>query len=155
MNTEIIANIILAFCFGFVIAIFITPVFVYLKKVMYYPFLNKKLLEEVQKKENIVIAKKIKEHDIYDHSNNNLGAGLPNGEKMASYEYNYNGKTYRRRFLNFNYMADEVQLYFISDPGKATFGGKLWATKENHWIKSYFLMVLLCSIISFFVLMFK
>lgn len=74
---------------------------------------------------------------------------------MASYEYNYNGKTYRRRFLNFNYMADEVQLYFISDPGKATFGGKLWTTKENHWIKSYFLMVLLCSIISFFVLMFK
>ena len=37
MNPEVIANLILAFCFGLTIAFFITPIFVYLKKVMYHP----------------------------------------------------------------------------------------------------------------------
>lgn len=37
MNPEVIANLILAFCFGFTIAIFITPIFVYLKKLCIIP----------------------------------------------------------------------------------------------------------------------
>lgn len=49
MNPEVIANLILAFCFGFTIAIFITPIFVYLKKIMYHPTQKKKLLEEAKK----------------------------------------------------------------------------------------------------------
>ena len=41
MNTETITNLILAFCFAVPIAIVITPIFIYLKKVMYHPFLKK------------------------------------------------------------------------------------------------------------------
>lgn len=41
MNTETITNLILAFCFAVPIALVITPIFIYLKKVMYYPFLKK------------------------------------------------------------------------------------------------------------------
>ena len=47
--------------------------------------------------------------------NNHTKFGVhPTGKKMATYEYNYNGKTYRRRFMNFNKFADEVNLYFIT-----------------------------------------
>lgn len=41
MNTKTITNLILAFCFAVPIAIVITPIFIYLKKVMYHPFLKK------------------------------------------------------------------------------------------------------------------
>ena len=61
MNPEVIANIILSLCFGLTIAFFITPIFVYLKKVMYHPTQKKKLLEEAIKKDHVVKAKLIKE----------------------------------------------------------------------------------------------
>ena len=51
MNTETITNLILAFCFAVPIALVITPIFVYLKKVMYHPFLQKKLLDTAIKKD--------------------------------------------------------------------------------------------------------
>lgn len=57
---------------------------------------------------------------------------------MATYEYNYNGKTYRRRFVGFNEFADEVNLYFISNPAKTEFGDNIWTTAKNHWIRSFF-----------------
>ena len=153
MNPEGIANLILAFCFGFTIAIFITPIFVYLKKIMYHPTQKKKLLEEAIKKGHVVKAKLIKEHDTREY--NNQSGYHYTGEKMATYEYSYNGKTYRRKFISFNKFGDEVELYFISNPRKAEFGGNLWTTAKNHWIRSFFLMTLLCSIISWFILVFK
>lgn len=153
MNPEIIANLILAFCFGFTIAIFITPIFVYLKKIMYHPTQKKKIFEEARKKGHVVKAKLIKEHDIKEY--NTQSGYYYNGKKMATYEYSYNGKTYRRKFISFNKFSDEVDLYFISNPKKAEFGGNLWTTAKNHWIKSFFLMTLLCSIISWFILAFK
>ncbi len=153
MNQEVIANLILAFCFGFTISIFITPIFVYLKKIMYHPTQKKKLFEEAIKKGHVVKAKLIKEHDIKEY-NTQFGY-RDTGKKMATYEYSYNGKTYRRKFISFNKFGDEVDLYFISNPKKAELGGNLWTTAKNHWIKSFFLMTLLCSIISWFILVFK
>lgn len=152
MNTETIVNIVLAFCFGIPIALVITPIFVYLKKVMYHPFLNKKLLEKAIEDGHVVNVQKIKEHDIYNHTNNNA---LPTGEKIATYKYIYNGKNYKRRFMSFNYMADETRFYFISNPKKITSGGSLWTTAKNHWIRSFFLMILFSSIISWIILVFK
>lgn len=153
MNPEVIANLILAFCFGFTIAIFITPIFVYLKKVMYHPTQKKKLLEEAIKKDHVVKAKLIKEQDLREYDTQ-FGYRYT-GQIMATYEYSYNGKTYRRKFISFNKFGDEVDLYFISNPRKAEFGGNLWVTAKNHWVKSFFIMVLLCSIISWFILVFK
>lgn len=153
MNTETITNLILAFCFAVPIAIVITPIFIYLKKVMYHPFLKKKLLDTAIKKGHIVKAKLIKEHYINDYTQS--GVVYPTDEKMATYEYNYNGKTYRRRFVSFNKFADEVNLYFISNPAKAEFGGDIWTTAKNHWIRSFFLMILLLTVILWFVVTFK
>ena len=68
MNTETITNLILAFCFAVPIAIVITPIFIYLKKVMYHPFLKKKLLDTAIKKGHIVKAKLIKEHYLNDYT---------------------------------------------------------------------------------------
>ncbi len=41
MDTKIIINLILALSFGIAIALFITPIFVYLKKIMYHKTQNK------------------------------------------------------------------------------------------------------------------
>lgn len=152
MESEIIAKIIVGFCFGIVIAMFATPLFVLLKKIVYHPTQKKKLLDEAIKKGHVVKAKLIKEHDINRHTE--MGVH-PTGQKMATYEYNYNGKTYRRKFMSFNKFGDEVDLYFISNPRKAEFGGNLWTTAKNHWIRSYFIMTLILGIISAIILIFK
>lgn len=78
MNTETITNLILAFCFAVPIAIVITPIFIYLKKVMYHPFW-KKFLDTAIKKGHIVKAKLIKEHYINDYTQS--GVVYPTDEK--------------------------------------------------------------------------
>lgn len=66
---------------------------------------------------------------------------------MATYEYSYNGKTYRRRFMSFNKFADEVNLYFIRNPAKAEFGGDIWTTAKNHWIRSFLILTLVVTLV--------
>ena len=151
MNPEVIANLILAFCFGFTIAIFITPIFVYLKKIIYHRTQNKKWLDKAIKEGHIVTAKKIKEHDCYRETSD--GLRVPDGSTMATYQYNE--KTYKKRFISYNNQSDEINLYFISNPRKAETGDGLWISAKNHWIRSYLLMVLFFSIISWYILIFK
>lgn len=57
--------------------------------------------------------------------------------------------------MSFNKFVDEVNLYFISNPAKAEFGGDIWTTTKNHWIRSFFLMLLLLTVILWFVVAFK
>lgn len=153
MNSEIITNLILAISFGIIIAIFITPIFVYLKKIMYHRTQNKKWLDKAIKDGHIVTAKKTKEHDCYRDTSN--GVRVTDGSTIATYQYIYNGKTYTKKFTNYNKQQDEVILYFISNPKKAEFGGNLWVSAKNHWIRSYLFIALFVSIISWFILKFK
>lgn len=153
MNSEIITNLILALSFGIAIALFITPIFVYLKKIMYHQTQNKKWLDKAIKDGHIVTAKKIKEHDLYRDTNNDLR--VPDGSTMATYQYTYNGKTYTKKFVSYNNQPDEINLYFIKNPRKAELGSGLWISAKNHWIRSYLFMVLFISIISWLILRFK
>lgn len=114
---------------------------------------KEKVIRRDNKKDHVVKAKLIKEQDLREYDTQ-FGYRYT-GQIMATYEYSYNGKTYRRKFISFNKFGDEVDLYFISNPRKAEFGGNLWVTAKNHWVKSFFIMVLLCSIISWFILVFK
>lgn len=57
--------------------------------------------------------------------------------------------------MSFNKFGDEVDLYFINNPRKAEFGGDLWVTAKNHWIRSFFLMTLILTIILWFIVTFK
>lgn len=153
MSIEIITNLILALSFGIAIALFITPIFVYLKKIMYHKTQNKKWLDKAIKDGHIVTAKKIKEHDLYRNTNN--GLRVTDNSTMATYQYTYNGKTYKKKFVSYNNQSDEINLYFINNPRKAECGTNLWVSAKNHWIRSYLLMVLAVAIISLFILMFK
>lgn len=62
--TETIINFILAFCFAFPFALFATPIFIYLKKVMYHPTQQKKIFNKAIKDGHVLQAKLIKEHDV-------------------------------------------------------------------------------------------
>ena len=152
MSSDIIAKIIVGFSVGIVLALFATPLFVLLKKIVYHPTQKKKLLDEAIKKGHVVKAKLIKTHDINRHTE--MGVH-PTGKKMATYEYSYNGKTYKRQFISINKFGDEVDLYFISNPRKAEFGGNLWTTAKNHWIRSYFIMTFIMGVIASIILIFK
>ena len=116
---------------------------------MYHPTQKKKLLEEAIKKGHVVKAKLIKEQDLRKYDTQ-FGYRYT-GQIMATYEYSYKGKTYRRKFISFNKFGDEVDLYFISNPRKAEFGGNLWVTEKIIGLSRF----LLCSIISWFILVFK
>ena len=128
------------------------PIFVFLKKIMYHPTQKEKILNEAIKKGHVVKAKLIKVHDVYDY--NEFGT-YSTGEKMGTYEYSYNGKTYKRKFLSFNKFGDKVDLYFISNPRKTEFGDNLWITAKNHWIRSFFLITLLGTIVLWIIINFK
>lgn len=152
MNAETIANLILAFCFGITIAIFITPIFVYLKKIMYHQTQNKKWLDKAIEDGHIITAKKIKEHGLY---RNFHGQRVLSHRSMATYQYTYNGKTYKKQFISHNNFNSEMTLYFIKNPRKAAVSRELWVTAKNHWIRSFFIVTLICTIISWFILFFK
>ena len=152
MNSEIISKIIIGSAFGIGIAIFLTPIYVYLKKIFYNPTQNKKLLDKAIKQGHIVNAKLIKTNDIL--KDNGFGF-VATGEEIATYEYSYNGKTYKRKFMGFNKFGSEVELYFISNPRKVEFGDNLWTTIKNHWIISYLFIVLIIWIISSIILIYK
>lgn len=153
MDTKIITNLILALSFGIAIALFITPIFVYFKKIMYHKTQNKKWLDKAIKDGHIVTAKKIKEHDLYRNTNN--GLRVTDNSTMATYQYTYNGKIYTKKFVSYNNQSDEINLYFINNPKRAECGTNLWVSAKNHWIRSYLLMVLVVAIISLFILIFK
>lgn len=120
---------------------------------MYHQTQNKKWLDKAIKDGHIVTAKKIKEHDLYRDTNNDLR--VPDGSTMATYQYTYNGKIYTKKFVSYNNQPDEINLYFIKNPRKAELGSGLWISAKNHWIRSYLFMVLFISIISWLILRFK
>lgn len=116
---------------------------------MYHPTQKKKLLEEAIKKDHVVKAKLIKEQDLREYDTQ-FGYRYT-GQIMATYEYSYKGKTYRRKFISFNKFGDEVDLYFISNPKKQN-SVEIYGLLQKIIGLSRFL---LCSIISWFILVFK
>lgn len=81
--TETIINFILAFCFAFPFALFATPIFVYLKKVMYHPTQHKKIFNKAIKDGHVLQAKLIKEHDVTSYHPSS--GYYYSGEKLATY----------------------------------------------------------------------
>ena len=48
-----------------------------------------------------------------------------------------------------------VQMNFAGVPAKTEFGDNIWTTAKNHWIRSFFLMILLLTVILWFIVTFK
>lgn len=143
MSSEIIARVIVAMCFGIALSLFITPIFVFIRKIMYGPFSNKKLLKKAIDEGHIVQAKLVESY-----------SSLNNNKEHLIYEYEWKGKTYKYRCISKSYTGNpsSFELYFIKNPRKAGNCDELYITAKSPWIASYLIITVIISIIAFFML---
>lgn len=146
MTNELIAKAITAIAFGFVGALFITPVFILLRKLFYGPFINKKLIEKAKAKGNIVTAHLIKHYDQYDHSGQ---FNRTTGKEIGVYEYECNGRKYKYRAISINRLPEEITLYYLNKPRKATASKELYITQRSPWFRSALVIGFICWLIGF------
>lgn len=150
MTTEIIAKAITAIAFGITGAIVITPIFIFLRKLFYGPFINKKLIEKAKEKGNIITARLIKHYDQHNHNKNGMTV---TGKEIGVYEYEVNGRKYKYRLLTINGLRQEITLYYLKNPRKAMLSKELYITERSPWIKSFFAIFFVCWLISFICLL--
>ncbi len=143
MSSEMIARVIVAMCFGIALSLFITPVYIFIRKIMYGPFTNKKLLKKAIDAGHIVQAKLVKSY-----------GSLNKGTEQLIYEYEWEGKTYKYRCISHSYTGnpESFELYFINNPRKAANCDELYVTARSPWIVSYLIITVIISIIAFFML---
>ena len=150
MTTELIAKSIIAIAFGITGAIFITPAFIFLRKLFYGPFINKKLIEKAKAKGNVVTGYLVDHYSLHEHSNNHMRM---TGEEMGIYKYAVNGRNYKFRLMSFNTLPKEITLYYLYRPRKAMLYKELYVTERSPWIKSFFVICFVCWLISFICLL--
>lgn len=140
MSSEIIARAIVAICFGVTLSLFITPVFILIRKIMYAPFTNKKLLKKAIDNGHFVQAKLVKSFSGDKHH--------------LIYEYEWEGKTYKYKCISNSYTGHpwELELYFINNPRKVASCDRLFVTAKSPWLVSYLIITVIISIIAFFML---
>ena len=146
MNNEIVAKAIIAIAFGITGAIFITPIFIFLRKIIYGPTINKRLFEQAKEKGNVVVAKLIKHYDQYNH---NGAYKNVSGKEIGIYEYEVNDRKYKYRFITINGLHKEITLYYIKNPRKASVPKEMFITQSSPWIVSFLLIGFICWLIAF------
>ncbi|MBE6139629.1 MAG: hypothetical protein E7174_03945 [Firmicutes bacterium] len=146
MSSEIIAKAITSIAFGITGAIFITPIFIFLRKIIYGPTINKKLLEKVKEKGNVVVAKLVKHYDQYNHSGAYKNVS---GKEIGIYEYEVNGRKYKYRFITINGLQEELTLYYLKNPRKASVAKELFITQRSPWMLSFLIIGFISWFIAF------
>lgn len=151
MSSEVIVKAIFSIPFGIAISLFITPIFIFIRKIFYGPSSNKKLLKKAIDKGHIVQAKLIKNHDII----RNVGdyGTIATGKEIGLYEYEYHGKTYKYHTTSTAGLSDNIELYFINNPRKAMNCDELYLTAKSPWIKSYLIIAACISFIAFCIML--
>lgn len=140
------AKAITAMGFGITGAIFITPIFIFLRKLFYGPFINKKLVEKAKAKGNIVTASLVNYFSLHDHSGQ---FKRTTGEEMGIYEYEVNGRKYKYRLMSFNTLPKEITLYYLYRPRKAMLYKELYVTERSPWFRSFMAICFICWLIAF------
>lgn len=150
MNTEVLAKAITGIAFGITGAIFITPIFIFLRKLFFGPFINKKLVEKAKLKGNVLTAHLVKHYDQYNDSGQYKRTS---GKEIGVYEYECNGNKYKYRYISINKLPEEITLYYLKNPRKASVSKELYITQRSPWLKSFLVIFLICWVISFICLL--
>ena len=123
ITAKIIASVLVGIFLGPVASVAITPVFCFLRKIFFVPFIRERLREEAKRKGHVVKAFLQKSHTLTDQSTG-YGA-LPAMREMGTYTYQVNGRKYTYRHITSTNLPDTLTLFYIKKPGKATVGGDL------------------------------
>lgn len=152
METKVIACVLIGFFLGPVASLAITPLFSILRKVFFVPIIRKSLREKAERKGHVIAASLQKSHNIRNHDKD--FGGLPTMKEMGIYSYQVNGKSYSYRFITSNRLPEELTLYYIKKPRKATVANDL-GNWETPWIKNYLIIASLVAIVTVVVGMMK
>lgn len=148
---KLIACIIFGLAIGLVVALFITPIFCFLRLIFYVPFARKKLLEKAKENGHVIEAHLTKKHSLMPGDDNST---VTTPQEMGTYIYYVNGKKYKYRFMtDANPGLDKtITLFYIKNPRKAEVGGNL-GNKEVPWIKSYLMISLIVTVLASILMM--
>ena len=110
----------------------------------FVPFIREKLVKEAIEKNHCVTARLISSGDVIrDHGE----LGFSSSEKTAAtYRYEYEGKTYTRRFVGNTRMPNEITLYFQRKPSRATTAIQL-GLSESRWFLHYTIISIISTIV--------
>lgn len=151
IEVKIVIMIGLSIILSPIFSIFATPIFCLLRKVYYVPIINQKLLKKAIQEGHIVEAKLIKEHDITTTPTGFDKGMVDSGKVMGTYIYEYKGKKYKTRRISRNGLSEEITLYFIKKPRKATSASEI-GYSESNWFLYYIIISLILFIVFLFLL---
>lgn len=148
MEAKIIAYMLIGIFGGPVASIVLTPIVCLLRKIFYIPLIREKLRENAKKKGHVVQATLQKHHNIRRYD---TGFGpMSTMKEFGTYTYSVNGKQYKYQHITTRGLHDNLTLYYIKNPRKATVGGDL-GNWETPWFKIYLIVSLVVAIITFIV----
>ncbi len=137
MSAEMKTMILLGIVLGPFFSLMITPVFCFLRKLVYVPFAKKRYKEEAIRAGRVAVGTLVKHIP-----------GLGGPDKLI-YQYEYKGKQYRYDCFTSGYVNENINLYFMKNPRKATVASSL-GLHESNWMKYYLVLSVICGIAVFF-----
>ena len=119
-----------------------------LRKIFFVPLIRERLREKAKIKGRVVQATLQKHHTLNNH---NTGFGpVPTMKEMGTYSYVVNEKKYSYQHITARGLHENLTLYYIKNPKKATVGGDL-GNWETPWFKFYLVISLVVAVITFVV----
>ena len=134
---ELIENFVVGIVYGLLVSIAITPLFCFVRKIWYVPLVQKKYVKKAIEDGRVVQAKLMKSWDSWNQSES--GAIIASNEVLGVYTYEYKGKKYKYRASSTSHLADELTLYFLKNPRKASLENEI-GFRESNWIQYYFVI---------------
>ena len=124
---------------GLLTSIVVTPIFCFLRKLFFVPFIRDKLKKKAIEKGHVVVAHRVERYPGHDASDYEVGV----------YQFEYRGKVYKIRLKSQYYLETETKLYWLKKPRTARPADYL-GYEETSWFKYYLIIALiicmLCSV---------
>lgn len=112
------------------------------------PLIREKLREKAKEEGHVVQATLQKHHNIRRYD---TGFGpMSTMKEFGTYTYSVHGKQYKYQHITTRGLHNNLTLYYIKNPRKATVGGDL-GNWETPWFKFYLIISLLVAVITFVV----
>lgn len=148
-QAKLVLIIILSIILGPFFSLFVTPIFCWLRKVYYVPVVNQKILQKAIDKGHTVNASLVKSGDIVGVMQTNVDTSgvVDTGKIMGTYLYEYNGKKYKHHINTRNRLPEEITLYFIKNPRKASLPSEI-GYSESNWLLYYLVISIISCIIT-------
>lgn len=147
-STYIIALCLVCLATGSSLAIFLNPLVGFLLKGLGIASLrNEKLYQKAVKSGHVIEATLVKSSPFTEsYTVNDVEFRRETNKNYCKYQYELNGRKHTRRFACDGEAPKKLKLYYLGRFGKAV-PYDLLGTKYYPWIKSYFIITLILTVI--------